>query len=123
MFVSSMLVWLCLPILLKIYGLSSETAELAYQILTINCFSAIFIWPLSFTLPNILRAAGDVTFTMIVCVVSMWLFRIFCAYILGVWMGFGIVGVWTAMIVDWAVRTVLFIARYKSGKWKRAAIV
>lgn len=123
MFVSSMLVWLCLPILLKIYGLSSETAELAYQILTINCFSAIFIWPLSFTLPNILRAAGDVTFTMIVCVVSMWLFRIFCAYILGVWMGFGIVGVWAAMIVDWAVRTVLFIARYKSGKWKRAAIV
>lgn len=123
LFISSIIVWLCLPLLLKIYGLSAGTADLAFKILTINCFSAIFIWPLSFTLPNILRAAGDVTFTMIVCVVSMWLFRILCAYFLGVNLGLGLIGVWTAMIIDWAVRTVFFIARYKSGKWKRAAVV
>lgn len=123
MLVSSLLVWFCLPLLLKIYGLSEGTADLAFKILTINCFSAIVIWPLAFTLPNILRAAGDVTFTMIVCVVSMWTFRIFCAYVLGVWMGFGVVGVWTAMIVDWAVRMIFFVIRYKSGKWKKEAIV
>ena len=123
LFISSIVVWLCLPLLLKIYGLSAGTADLAFKILTINCFSAIFIWPLSFTLPNILRAAGDVTFTMIVCVVSMWIFRILCAYFLGVNLGFGLIGVWTAMIIDWAVRTVFFIARYKSGKWKRGVVV
>ena len=123
LFISSIVVWLCLPLLLKIYGLSAETAELAYEILTINCFSAIVIWPLSFTLPNILRAAGDVTFTMIVCTVSMWIFRIFFAYYLGVHLDLGLVGVWTAMIIDWAVRTGFFVARYKNGKWKRTAIV
>ncbi len=123
MFVGSIAVWLCLPLLLKLYGLSDETAEMAFEILTVNCFSAIMIWPLSFTLPNILRAAGDVTFTMIVCVISMWIFRIFCAYAMGVWMGMGLMGAWVAMIVDWAVRTVFFIARYKSGKWKKGAVV
>ena len=123
MFVGSIAVWLCLPILLRIYGLSDETAEMAFEILTVNCFSAIMIWPLSFTLPNILRAAGDVTFTMLVCVFSMWIFRIFCAYALGVWMGLGLMGAWVAMIIDWAVRTVFFIARYKSGKWKKGAVV
>ena len=123
LFVGSIVVWLCLPLLLKIYGLSDETAEMAFEILTVNCFSAIMIWPLSFTLPNILRAAGDVTFTMIVCVVSMWIFRIFCAYALSVWLGMGLMGTWVAMIIDWAVRTVFFIGRYKSGKWKKGAVV
>ncbi|MBQ4596143.1 MAG: MATE family efflux transporter, partial [Firmicutes bacterium] len=70
-----------------------------------------------------LRAAGDVTFTMIVCVVSMWLFRIGCAYFMGQFLGMGLIGVWVAMIIDWAVRTVFFIARYKSGKWKKGAVV
>lgn len=123
LFVSSIVVWLCLPLLLKIYGLSDDTAEMAFEILTVNCFSAICIWPLSFTLPNILRAAGDVTFTMIVCVVSMWIFRIFCSYALGVWLDMGLMGVWVAMIIDWFVRSIFFIARYKSGKWKKGAVV
>lgn len=123
MFVGSIAVWLCLPLLLKIYGLSDETAEMAFEILTVNCFSAICIWPLSFTLPNILRAAGDVTFTMVVCVVSMWTFRIFCAYALSVWLGMGLMGAWVAMIIDWFVRTLFFIGRYKSGKWKKGAVV
>ncbi len=123
LFVNSIVVWLCLPLLLKIYGLSEGTAEMAFEILTVNCFSVICIWPLSFTLPNILRAAGDVTFTMIVCVVSMWVFRIFCAYAMGVWLGFGLMGAWVAMVIDWAVRVIFFVARYKSGKWKRGAVV
>jgi len=122
MLAGCLLVWFSLPLLLKLYGLSTETAEIAFIILTINCFSAIFIWPVSFTLPNILRAAGDVTFTMIVSVMSMWIFRILCAWFLGVYIGWGLVAVWIAMIVDWIVRSVLFIIRYKSGKWKHQAI-
>lgn len=123
MFAGNLLVWLSLPLLLGIYGLSAGTAELAFQIITINCIGAVLIWPLSFTLPNILRAAGDVTYTMIVCVISMWTFRILCAYFLAKVLGLGIIGIWTAMIVDWMVRSVFFVIRYKGGKWKRSAIV
>lgn len=123
MFAGNLLVMLALPLLLKIYGLSQGTADLAFQIITINCVCAVFIWPISFTLPNILRAAGDVTYTMIVSVVSMWIFRIFCAFFLGKILGMGLIGIWIAMIIDWIVRSICFIARYKKGKWKRAAIV
>ena len=123
MFAGNLLVWLSLPLLLGIYGLSAGTAELAFQIITINCIGAVLIWPASFTLPNILRAAGDVTYTMIVCVISMWTCRILCAYFLAKVLGLGIIGIWTAMIVDWMVRSVFFVIRYKGGKWKRSAIV
>ncbi len=122
MLVTNLLIVFALPFIMRIYGLSDETAGLAEEIITINCISAIFIWPLSFTIPNMLRASGDVTYTMIVGVASMWIFRIFCGIMLGKIMGLGVVGVWIAMIVDWAVRSVCFIWRYRSGKWKRSSI-
>lgn len=122
MAVSNITIILCLPLIMKLYGLSEETAELASLIITICCTCSIFIWPFSFALPNMLRAASDVTYTMIVGVASMWLFRIACAVLLGKFLGLGVLGVWLAMVIDWAVRSVCFGLRYKSGKWKNSAI-
>ena len=45
---------------------SQETADIAGQLIFVNCAPAVFIWPLSFTVPNVLRAAGDVMYTMVV---------------------------------------------------------
>ena len=122
MLVTNVLIILAIPFILRIYGLSQETGELASQLIILNGVSAIFIWPLSFTIPNMLRAAGDVTFTMIVGVVSMWVFRIFCGIILGKVFGLGVLGVWIAMVVDWLIRSICFCIRYYSGKWKRGTI-
>ena len=48
----------------------------------------------------------------------MWLCRVLFAYIFGKFLGFGVVGVWTAhALLDWSVRSILFYRRYKSGKW------
>lgn len=44
----------------------------------------IFLWPAAFTLPSGLRAAGDVRFTMIVSICSMFILRIALGYILGI---------------------------------------
>ena len=45
------------------------------------------------------------------------------AYIFGKYMGYGVVGVWVAhSILDWTVRSIVFIARYRSGKWTTKAI-
>lgn len=122
MLVTNVLIILVMPFIIKIYGLSQETGELAAQLIMVNCVSAIFIWPLSFTVPNVLRAAGDVTFTMIVGVSSMWIFRIIFAVIVGKYLDLGVLGVWIAMIVDWAVRSVCFCLRYRGGKWKNESI-
>ena len=122
MLLTNVLIMLAMPFIIKIYGLSQETGELATQLIMVNCVSAIFIWPLSFTVPNVLRAAGDVTFTMIVGVASMWIFRIMFGIVLGKYIGLGVLGVWIAMVVDWAVRSICFCLRYRGSRWKNEVI-
>ena len=51
---------------------------------------------------------------MLVCIFSMWIFRIGFSYIVGKYMGLGVFGVWVAMTIDWAVRSVFFVWRYLS---------
>mgnify|MGYP000775770903 FL=1 len=101
-----------------IYALSGETMELAIQLVTIHAGCAIFFWPLSFVLPNALRAANDVKFTMIVSIASMACWRVGFSYIIGVRMGMGAIGVWIAMVVDWVCRVTCFVTRFRSGVWK-----
>ena len=57
-----------LPFLLGLYTLSPETAALATTLVWIHDGFAMLLWPASFTLPNALRAAGDVRFTMSVSI-------------------------------------------------------
>lgn len=106
------------PLLVKIYNLSPETAALTQSLILLHCAVGIFIWALSFSLPNVLRAANDVRYTMGVSVISMMVFRVLFSYVLGLWMGMGAWGVWIAMMIDWAVRALLFSIRFAKGKWK-----
>ncbi len=43
----------------------------------------LFHWPTAFTIPNFLRAAGDAKYTMVVSMLSMWIFRVGCSHLLG----------------------------------------
>jgi len=117
MAVSNVIIILILPLLLKIYDLSPEATEMARQILIYHSVCAIVIWTPSFTMPYVLRAGNDVAPTMIISIVSMWLFRVIASYILGRYMGLGVFGVWIAMTIDWLVRAVAFVVRYKQEKW------
>ena len=83
----------------------------------------MIIWPISFTLPNALRAANDAKFTMIISICSMWIFRYLLSFLLGRDLNLGLVGVWLAMIIDWIVRSFFFTYRYYSGKWRNKKLV
>lgn len=107
-----------IPQLVGFYNLSGEAMQIAYEILLLHGICAIVIWPASFSLPNALRAANDVKFTMIIAIASMWIFRIGFSYLLALNLNMGVMGVWIAMIIDWCVRAVFLIWRYMSGKWK-----
>ena len=119
----NILVVLAIPFIIKIYGLSAEASEYAYWILIYHSACVVTIWPLSFSLPNTLRAAADVKFAMILSIISMWIFRIGFSVVLGVYLHWGVFGVWVAMTIDWLFRAVSFTIRYARGKWKRAALV
>lgn len=115
--------------LLSLFNLSTESFETAQRLIFFHSAVSAVIWAAGFCLPNAFRAAGDIRFTMVVSVVSMWIFRVAFAYILaqdivtifkllsfpGV--GMGVMGVWIAMFVDWCVRTAFFLWRLISGKW------
>ena len=106
-----------LPLVMKAYGLSYEAQSAAEKILMLHGIAASTIWPVAFTLPCTFRAAGDVKYSMIVSICTMWICRIVFSYVLGKYMGMGVFGVWVAMIMDQFVRGVLFIRRYRSGRW------
>lgn len=106
-----------LPLLIKLYNLGTEAAEITQWIIIFHAICACFIWPLSFCLPNTLRAANDVKFCLVVSVISMWAVRIAPSYILADNLGLGVKGVWIAMILDWCVRSIFFVIHYKREKW------
>jgi len=112
-----------LPLLLRLYAISPETARLTFLLVGIHNGLAIVLWPLSFTLSNALRAAGDVRFTMVTAIVSMFGFRISFAYVLGIILGMGVVGIWLAMGLDWTFRAVIFVIRFRSSRWKSFTVV
>jgi putative MATE family efflux protein len=101
----------------RCFNLSVEAQQIAVQVLHAFSVTSMFIWPLSFTLPNALRAAGDVNFTMTVSIVSMWIFRVGSSYLFGVMLGMGVIGVWIGMFIDWAARSLMFVWRFFGGKW------
>lgn len=105
--------------ILHLYGLSEQTLNLAWLLVMIHDVSAMFIWPLAFVLPNMLRACNDVKFTMTVSLVSMAVNRILFSWIIGAHFGMGAIGVWIAMIIDWICRTIFFVGRYLRGGWKQ----
>ncbi len=119
----NILVFLFVPLILAMYELSPETAELATRMTLIHTIGSVLIWPLTFGLPTGLRAAGDVKFTMIVSVLSMWICRVGMAYVFAQWLGMGAVGVWLAMMVDWLARSVFYVPRWLGGKWRSMRVV
>ena len=66
---------------ISLFNLSPEAQTMALQVMVWFNFVSLFFWPSSFTLPNILRAAGDARFTMAVSILSMWVFRSLCFFV------------------------------------------
>ena len=49
----------------------------------------MLFWPLAFTMPNALRAAGDVRVPMVISITSMLVVRVGGSYLLGLHFGLG----------------------------------
>lgn len=109
--------------IISIYGLSGATTDLAWNMLICHGVCGIFIWPLSFTLPNSLRAANDAKFTMIVSLLSMWIVRVGLSYIFAWYTPLGPMCSWVAMVLDWVVRAVAFTIRFRQGKWRTRQLI
>ena len=111
-------------IALSWFHLSAESAAMAMQVMRWFNVISLFIWPASFTLPNILRAAGDATFTMTVSVFSMWVFRVAFCYLMV--LGFHqahLLSIWGGMFLDWVFRSLFFAIRFSKGSWLEKKVI
>ena len=114
---------LLLPWILNLYSLSSEARNLTFILFIMHNIMATALHPTAFVLPNGLRAAGDVKFSMVVGIVSMILFRLGAAVLFGIIFNLGIIGVWIAMGSDWLCRSVCFVIRFIKGKWRQFKVI
>lgn len=112
------LVLALLPLILQLYSVSPEATDYARTVIWMHGVVGALLWPAAFTLPQALRAAGDTRFTLAVSSISMWTIRVGFGVLLGRYWGFGVVGIWMAMFIDWLVRVLFFIPRFRGHKWE-----
>ena len=120
---TGVLIFLSVDTVSRLSGLSSDSAQIVHRMMVLITLVKPFIWPLAFTLPNGMRAAGDVKYSMIVSAASMWVFRVALCMILIRGFGFGVLGVWIAMFVDWFDRDIWYVARFLGGKWMNQKVL
>lgn len=70
-----------------------------------------------------LRAAGDVKFPVYMGILSMWGVSVTLSYLLGIYFGLGLFGIWIAFIADEWLRGLLMLWRWKSRVWVTKSFV
>ncbi|WP_041611713.1 MATE family efflux transporter [Treponema primitia] len=123
LFIISGTIYIFMENMVSLFNLSPEAHELAKTFLRVHCISMAIGWPMSFGLPNALRAAGDARFVMIVAVISMWTVRVSAAYLLSYTFGIGPLGVWLAMGGDFIVRGSFYLTRWVRGTWEKKTVI
>ncbi|MFD3262104.1 MATE family efflux transporter [Paenibacillus lentus] len=105
------------PLIVRMFSPPAEIIPTIFGLILLIAIAQPFLWSFSFVLPAALRAAGDSNFTSVSSLLSMWLFRVILGYILGITLGFGIMGVWVAMVAEWGIRGLVFAWRFRGEKW------
>lgn len=108
--------------ILKLYQAPADTLQQIHGLVAIILVPLVLFWAASNILPNVLSAAGDVKFATFVSLLTMWLIRVGLSYLVTIQMGVGIAGVWICLGLEWFIRTVIFGARFLSGKWQNKAL-
>lgn len=102
---------------MSLFNPPAGTVPLIFQIFIIYIFTHFLFWSISFILPAALRAAGDAKFTTAVSLLSMWIYRIGMGYLFGIYLGYGLLGLFTVTCSEWAIRGSIFYFRFRGSKW------
>ena len=73
-------------------------------------------------LVNALRAAGDVRFPLYIGLFSMWFFSVGVSWVLGIGLGWGLIGIWIGLGLDECFRAALVQLRWNKGAWIRFVV-
>ncbi len=107
--------------LMTIYTDDPEIIQLGATCLRITAFEQIPM-AVSMIITGGLRGAGDTKFIFYVTLFSTWLIRVVLSYITVVRYNLGLSAAWIITILDWFVRAILLLRRFKQGDWKNITV-
>jgi putative MATE family efflux protein len=108
-------------VLLKVFTNDPEVIRYGILYMKIVAFAQI---PLAITMVvgGSLRGAGDTGFIMFATIAGMWFVRIPIAALLATIFKAEIQYVWSVMILDWLIRMLFLLGRYRKENWGRLEI-
>lgn len=114
------------PVVVPLYGYVAEAKQVGTNCLYFCLVFQFVTYPLSFTTPGILKATSDVKYVMYGAIISMFVMRVGLAFLMTTdkipgLPKLGAFGYWIGMCSDWVLRSVLFLSRLLTGRWKKAS--
>lgn len=109
----------------SVMGLLSDNPEVVSLTALILCIDVVLELgrAVNILCVNFLRATGDAVYPFIIGLIFMWGVATVGGYVLGVTLGFGLVGMWIAFTMDESIRAALFWRRWQSRRWMGKSIV
>lgn len=111
------------PVAMQFYDVAWETKRLTIVLVLIHNIFNCIAFPFADPLGKGLRAAGDVRFTTVVSIATTMGARLLFSILFGIVLHMGVIGIASAMCLDWCIRAVIFYIRFKEGKWQRFKLI
>ena len=106
-----------LPVLINLFAPPPEIVSEVYWITLITGIAQPLYWSQSFLIPTATRAAGDGKYTSLVSLICMWSVRVGVGWAFSLPLGMGLMGIYLGMLLEWAIRAVIFVVRLRGKKW------
>ncbi len=77
---------------------------------------------MSMVVRQALRGTGDTTWVLLITTGSSYLVRLPLAWLFGIYLELGLVGIWIGLCGELVIRAMLFLARFLHGGWAKKAL-
>lgn len=114
--------WIIAPLTFSIFSKDPNVISLGQTVMLVSVLLELGRTT-NIVIINSMKAAGDVKFPTILAIFSMWGISVLFAYVLGVLLGMGLLGVWIGMAADEILRGIIVYIRWKKGSWKGKGVI
>ncbi len=118
----SVVLAICGRNILSVFTNNQEIIAMGVWVLVVDIFLEIGRTSNIFA-GSTLRATGDTIYPFVVGVIFQWSVAVGVSYIIGIPLGYGLVGMWIGFALDENIRGIILVRRWRSGKWRTKGFV